>query len=478
MFKITIELNQFDNNNYLDQHKEEQWTKTHAISTESKEDYITILKRNNISSQQLYYLPDVKLSGDFEIEIELKSDNGTYISYMFNTTPTYSKTTFGWRNIEKWTKLNIIRKDDKIKIFYNDSTKPQAVLTNSLDDLIFFIRFNGLKNENVLHYKNFKISANGKTLFTEYYSNNVIDYLMNEIDISKYNQSKLENKIKSYENFIDFISKDIKFEVHGALKYSQLICQEILNFVVKVCEKHKLDYWIDFGTLLGAVRHGGFVPWDDDIDLGMMRSDFNKLLDVLNDEIKLNNLENHLKIKIDVPISTGDISRTFLQVLYVDNKNRALSWIDVFAYDFCTIDIKDHENDYFSERGTFNQKILQGVSRSTVEKEMYSKLNLSYDIENYIIHGADGSLLAHKDGNINVIETNKLMPLTKIKFNNSMYNAPADYKNYLKKIYGNYSVQVVTHTHNQANLLRSRENIDDYCKYYIDLLQNANKKFK
>lgn len=59
----------------------------------------------------------------------------------------------------------------------------------------------------------------------------------------------------------------------------------ILDELDRICKKHNLTYYMVGGTLLGAVRHGGFIPWDDDMDLAMPRRDYNKLLKVAETEL-------------------------------------------------------------------------------------------------------------------------------------------------------------------------------------------------
>lgn len=61
------------------------------------------------------------------------------------------------------------------------------------------------------------------------------------------------------------------------MRLLQLGNAKLLSEFDALCKQHGLRYWINFGTLLGAPRHGGFIPWDDDVDLGMLRDDVEKL---------------------------------------------------------------------------------------------------------------------------------------------------------------------------------------------------------
>ncbi|MBU5592427.1 LicD family protein [Clostridium sp. MSJ-4] len=69
------------------------------------------------------------------------------------------------------------------------------------------------------------------------------------------------------------------------LRQCQLIILRILKVVDHICTKHSLTYWLEGGTLLGAVRHGGFIPWDDDLDISMPREDYEKFLAIAKDEL-------------------------------------------------------------------------------------------------------------------------------------------------------------------------------------------------
>lgn len=85
----------------------------------------------------------------------------------------------------------------------------------------------------------------------------------------------------------DFFKKEVRcdFEVPEMMKRAWAAELEVLQVVARVCERNGLQYFADWGTLLGAVRHQGFIPWDDDIDICLKREEYNELIQILPGEL-------------------------------------------------------------------------------------------------------------------------------------------------------------------------------------------------
>ena len=77
------------------------------------------------------------------------------------------------------------------------------------------------------------------------------------------------------------------FYVQPIMKRAWAAQLEVLQEIDRICKKHGLKYFAQWGTLLGAVRHHGFIPWDDDIDIALLRGDFEKLRRCIKGELPL-----------------------------------------------------------------------------------------------------------------------------------------------------------------------------------------------
>lgn len=117
-------------------------------------------------------------------------------------------------------------------------------------------------------------------------------------------------------------------------------CQiNILNFIDGLCEKHKLKYWLDYGTLLGAVRHKGYIPWDDDIDISMFREDYDRLIGICKQNPDKKYKLSCVETDPECMYPFGKVIDTDT-VLYELGENGIKTgvYVDIFVYDDAPID--------------------------------------------------------------------------------------------------------------------------------------------
>ena len=108
---------------------------------------------------------------------------------------------------------------------------------------------------------------------------------------------------------------------------------EILDVVTKFCDEHEITYWLDGGNLIGAIRHKGYIPWDDDIDLGMLRPDYEKFMRLFNES---NTRYKFVCFELDSNfyMPFGKVFDTETVMYEPDEKGiKTAVFVDIFVYD-------------------------------------------------------------------------------------------------------------------------------------------------
>lgn len=174
---------------------------------------------------------------------------------------------------------------------------------------------------------------------------------------------------------------------------------DLLAKFMEVCEKNNLNYFVDAGTLLGAVRHKGFIPWDDDVDVMMPRKDYNKLFEIASQEFQypyffqntltengffrthaqLRNSSTTGFIEID---SKKDINRgIFLDIFPLDGvpDSRVKQWMlkkrietekKILAYEY------DRDYEKLPLKGKVNYKLVHAFFKVVSFKKFFNHFNL------------------------------------------------------------------------------------------------------
>ena len=307
------------------------------------------------------------------------------------------------------------------------------------------------------------------------------DSSLDEINkkINKLNKrvKKLEKENDSYIRLFKTLYLDYELTPKGALKTTFEICQELLNFIDNVCKKHDIDYWLDFGNLIGAVRHEGFIPWDDDMDIGMLRADFDKFYEVVQEEFRKNGLDDIITMTRNKIYGERKVI-FFIQISIQDNEGNIFGGLDVFAYDYL-IDNFDGIEDVFEKvKKEYKNNFFDGMDYEDNISQCYEKLHLSFDEQKYII-GSFDSLRGKKEVyNFKVLDADRIFPLSTITFNGRDYPCPNDVDYYLEKIYGDYmDIPKVLRFHNRLNELRKAPDLKEESIKYYNILKDVNDNF-
>ncbi len=131
--------------------------------------------------------------------------------------------------------------------------------------------------------------------------------------------------------------------VSSKMKKLWLVELDILNKFIQICDKHNIKYFADAGTLLGAVRHNGFIPWDDDIDVILMRDEFDKFVDVVKYEIQYPyyiDTSGYMLVmkRLDTTKITARPDGSPLNGNKIPTEKPLCISIDIFCADFCPED--------------------------------------------------------------------------------------------------------------------------------------------
>lgn len=181
-------------------------------------------------------------------------------------------------------------------------------------------------------------------------------------------------------------------DVKGAQKINLLLLKEF----DKYCRKHDIKYRLEAGTLIGAIRHKGFIPWDDDCDVALTRDNYQKLISCLKtDDFELpfkyvratDYKDNHFFDFVDRLFYVKEVYREDDKYKKVYDGYLQYLWLDIFVLD--DIDYENQKKNYLL------LKVLYGLSMGHRYRINYKKYNLLNKIKVFILSSV-GKLFSFK----------------------------------------------------------------------------------
>lgn len=272
-------------------------------------------------------------------------------------------------------------------------------------------------------------------------------------------------------------------EATGELRLLQKSNSVLLEKFKEICEENDLQYWLYGGTLLGAFRHEGFIPWDDDLDVGMLRSDIKKLLAILesNKEFKCSILfdwwakckqirfryrDEKIPFFVDVfiyDVYEGKIEKNF------ENENR-VKLVDFFDNSMLP------EVQYWREHPYLD---IADVNFQKIERQFEKFSNhinaLPRDFERYpsktLIRSSENCMSPNRSVYDKIFDWNIVFPLKKLKFEGELYSVPNESEIFLLNTYKEiYKLPKDVFTHFE-HIPHSELNTPDFRKMILQLLE-------
>ena len=251
---------------------------------------------------------------------------------------------------------------------------------------------------------------------------------------------------------------------YSQLREVQLIELEILKEVARICDKHEIEYFLDSGTALGAVRHEGFIPWDDDIDIGMTRVNYDRFLKIASQELRSDFFLQTNETDKKAPCIFAKIRKNGTVFMEWNKRNIDMHhgiYIDVFPYDNLPDDEKEREKHQKRCRNLYRLYLIRSIPDRTVQLEKsikWAALAIIRRALHYLSKVVPSSIIERLTDNMfrkyNKIETKyltchmfskkyvfnrtDLFPLRQIRFEDGFFTIVNDVEKYLTLIYGDY----------------------------------------
>lgn len=264
---------------------------------------------------------------------------------------------------------------------------------------------------------------------------NLITILGFKIKIAKREIAKERQENVFYQYKKDKIDITKVPPAQGLLRDIQLANLALLKELTYVCEKNNFKYILDAGTLLGAIRHTGFIPWDDDIDILMFREDYEKIVSAFK------NTTRNSDIYAEYHRDKDTNSQYFIKIKH---KKCPFLGVDIFPLDSYGKHLSLKEQLKATNKickilkhlkKEINPNISNKETKTILTKTMKEKILLSSTNENGdFVYGVD---FAHKLKNW-FLDRDIVLPLRKIQFEDSKYTTVNKPKEFLKNIYGDY----------------------------------------